>query len=289
MKIAIKFISNTLYISSSKGIFMQNNVGQTQINPQIQPNVQNQTVPISNIPPVVQNLNSPNQILPNPVQTSQTAVTGTPNNVQVPNYSGVNIQIFNPSVATPGSTPSYNVNAPYYGADYYSKNLAQQPVAQAPAQVPQTPIDKKKTEKKDIIALTDEYIKNLENYLNSKDKEIRLQGAKQVVDRLTEDRSRKDDPALNILIDKMLQDPSEEIKLLALSALDSRLATGDQYAVQILKNMQNSKSGYGQDALLASNILLKMSGKTVSKEFEVKDNKKTVPKKVEEEPEQKVK
>lgn len=32
---------------------------------------------------------------------------------------------------------------------------------------------------------------------------------------------------------------------------------------------------YGQDALQATNILLKMSGKKVEKEFEVKDTKKT--------------
>ena len=39
--------------------------------------------------------------------------------------------------------------------------------------------------------------------------------------------------------------------------------------------MQNSSSGYGQDAMQATNILLKMSGKKVEKEFEVKDTKKT--------------
>ena len=39
-----------------------------------------------------------------------------PQNVQVPaSTSGVNIQIFNPSVTPPGATPpTYNVNAPCY-------------------------------------------------------------------------------------------------------------------------------------------------------------------------------
>ena len=59
-----------------------------------------------------------------------------------------------------------------------------------------------------------------------------------------------------------------------MGALDSRIATGDDYTVNLLKNMQNSTSGYGQDALQASNILLKMSGQTVEKEFEVKDKPK---------------
>ena len=117
--------------------------------------------------------------------------------------------------------------------------------------------------------------------MNSQDKEVRLMGAKEVVARLMEDDSRKDDKALNALINKMLQDPSEQVKFLALSMLDSRNATGDMTTVQLLKAMQQSKSGYGQDALLASNILLKMAGKTVEKEFEVKDDKKSEQQKTE--------
>ena len=100
-------------------------------------------------------------------------------------------------------------------------------------------------------------------------------GAKEVVARLEEDHSRKDDKALNALVNKMLQDPSTAVKILALSVLDSRVATGDDYTVGLLKAMQNSKSGYGQDAMQATNILLKMSGQKVEKEFEVKDTKKS--------------
>ena len=69
----------------------------------------------------------------------------------------------------------------------------------------------------------------------------------------------------------MLQDPAQEIRILALGLLDSRAITGDDYTVGVLTKMQNSKEGYGQDALSATNILLKMAGKTVEKEFEVKD------------------
>ena len=132
--------------------------------------------------------------------------------------------------------------------------------------------EKKKTEKRKIVELTDEYIKNLENYLNSQDKEVRMMGAKEVVARLQEDDSRKDDPALTALINKMLQDPDQNIRVLALSMLDSRTCTGNDYTVNVLKKMQNSTAGYGQDAAQATNILLKMSGKVVEKEFEVPEN-----------------
>ena len=100
-------------------------------------------------------------------------------------------------------------------------------------------------------------------------------GAKEVFARLDEDHSRKDDKALNALINKMLQDPSTAVRVMALSALDSRIVTGDDFTVNILQQMQNSQSGYGQDAMQASNVLLKMSGQTVEKEFEVKNPPKT--------------
>lgn len=207
---------------------------------------------------------------------------GQPQTVQVPNYSGVNIQIFNPSVNAPGATPAaQNINAPTYSTNpaqayppnYYVQNLAQ------PAQAVQQPSkaaepEKKKTEKRDVVELTDDYIKNLENYLNSQDAKIRLMGAKEVLARLQEDDSRKDDVALNALVNKMLQDPSQQVKFISMAILDSRIATGNELTVKLLQNIQQQKTGYGEDALKASQILLKMAGNTVQKEFEVKESKK---------------
>lgn len=217
------------------------------------------------------------QIQPQPAQQPQSQ------NVQVPNYSGVNIQIFNPSVTPAGGTaPVYNVNSPNYTTNpangCYPPNYYTccQPNCCTNTNVPNT--TDKKTEKREIVQLTDDYIRNLENYLNSQDKEVRLMGAKEVVARLEEDHSRKDDKALNALINKMLQDPSTPIRVMALSALDSRVVSGDNFTVGLLQQMQNSQSGYGQDALQAANVLLKMSGQTVEKEFEVKNEKKPEPK-----------
>ena len=226
-------------------------------------------------------------------------------NMQIPaTASGVNIQIFNPSVAIPGAkAPTYNVNAPCYPSGYYTSSVGADGKLHpnngtnsgtigdnnnntyttntnttnnttTSANSIEKEDNKKKTEKRTIIQLTDEYIKNLESYLNSQDKGVRLNAAKEVYARLEEDDSRHDDKALTALVNKMLQDPSEEIRVIALSALDSKIVTGDDYTVNVLKNMQQNNNGYGQDAVDASNILLKMSGKQVEKEFEVKDTPK---------------
>ena len=270
---------------------MQNSVGQNQIQTQsinpkpVQGVVQNQAVQQTQTSPI--QAQTPMYYCPQPAMQSQQPA---------PNYAGVNIQIFNPSVATPGGTPVYNVNAPSYQAqpqatnpscypsNYYTQQFVnpngQNNIPAGTANTQNTNntntnnSQDKKTEKRQIVQLTDDYIKNLENYLNSQDKEVRMMGAKEVIARLQEDDSRKDDLALNALINKMLQDPYTPIKVLALGALDSRIVTGDDYTVGLLKNMQNSTSGYGQDALQAANILLKMSGQTAEKEFEVKDNSK---------------
>ena len=267
---------------------MQSSVGQQNIQQNVIPQTQYQTQPVQQ--PAIQPVQA--QPMPNIPQYQAQG-----QNVQVPNYSGVNIQIFNPTVTPPGATaPVYNVNAPNYGTNpvsgcypsgYYTNNWGNPNAANtnnnsssntSNTTTTETTKNEKKTEKREIVQLTDDYIRNLENYLNSQNKEIRLMGAKEVVARLEEDHSRKDDKALNALINKMLQDPYTPVKVLAMGALDSRIATGDNFTVALLTQMQNSKTGYGEDAMQASKILLKMSGQKVEKEFEVKDNKKSTQK-----------
>ena len=130
-----------------------------------------------------------------------------------------------------------------------------------PTQGPNSPAN---TKKKRIQCITDNYMKNLEAYLNSPSEEHRKFAAQEVLKRLDEDRTRYNDPALNALINKMLQDPAcHKVKATALTALDTQLAQGNDNTVAILQNMvQNDKSRNGADAATASSILLKMSSPT---------------------------
>ena len=235
-----------------------------------QGNIQQQPVQAQRYTPPVQQQYAQTPVMAMPQQYSQPLIAQpqvqtSPN----PSYAGVNIQIFNPSVGVPGATTNYNVNSPNYQGSglgqCYPSNYYTQPLAQGANNLTNNTTNNttnnktvnetenketnKKTEKRKVVQLTDDYIRNLENYLNSQDKEVRLMGAKEVVARLQEDDSRKDDKALTALINKMLQDPSQQIRIMALSMLESRTVTGDDYTVGVLKNMQNSKEGYGQDAL----------------------------------------
>lgn len=132
-----------------------------------------------------------------------------------------------------------------------------------------------KTEKKRVVLLNDNYIKNLENMLNSQDKSQRITAAKEVFERLDEDSTRKDDKALTALINKMLQDPVQEIRLIALSALEGRICNGDDFTVAVLQQMQTNPQGQGYDAADASRILLDMSAKRVDKDVPIDPDKRT--------------
>ena len=122
--------------------------------------------------------------------------------------------------------------------------------------------DKKNSTQKRVVALTDEYIKSLENYLNNPNDEIRLMASKEILTRLDEDKNRYDDAALNALLNKMLQDPSKLIRVAALSAFSSQLACGNDYTVQLLQNIQTNQNADKEDVLQAADILLKMSAGT---------------------------
>ena len=122
--------------------------------------------------------------------------------------------------------------------------------------------EKKNSKQKRVVALTDEYIKSLENYLNNPNDEIRLMASKEILTRLDEDKDRYNDAALNALLNKMLQDPSKLIRVAALSAFASQLASGHDYTVTLLHYIQQNPSADKEDVLQAADILLKMSAGT---------------------------
>ena len=119
--------------------------------------------------------------------------------------------------------------------------------------------EKKNTKETKIVALTDEYIKSLENYLNNPNDEIRIMASKEVLKRLDEDKDRYNDAALNALLNKMMQDPSKLVRLASLSAFSSQLASGNDYTVKLLRDIQSNPNADKEDVLQAADILLKMS------------------------------
>ncbi len=132
-------------------------------------------------------------------------------------------------------------------------------------------LDERRAEEKDlekngkktkIVSLTNEYIMSLENYLNNPNTDIRLMAAKDILTRLDEDRNRYDDAALNALLNKMLQDPNKLVRVAAMSAFASELASGNDYTVQLLNQIQQNPDADPEDVLEASQILLKRAATT---------------------------
>ena len=116
----------------------------------------------------------------------------------------------------------------------------------------------KKTKK--VVPLTDDYIKSIENYMNNDNPKVRLIGTKELLERFKEDENRKDNPSLMPLLNKALKDTSSAVRFLALTILQLGYAVGNDETVTILKDIQSKNTDkIGEDALLASEILLKMA------------------------------
>ena len=213
------------------------------------------------------------------VPTSQPAVANSAQGTNIAGgANGVTINIIGASV-NPNGANIYNaapttVGAmPAYDKDYYIKNMAQtSPVTQQ--QAPTVPIgatninanqqDNNKTvAKKDIVLLTDEYIKTLENYIRNDNPDIKLMGAKELMKRFREDESRKNDPALTSLLNLTLQSRYSTVKAVGLGIIKNGWAQGDQFTQQLLSQIQQSNTGYGLDALDAAEAALKSAGKTI--------------------------
>lgn len=149
--------------------------------------------------------------------------------------------------------------AGYMGPNYYNGNTH----TVEDKSIASTSIEDKKPKKtRRIVELTDDYIKSLENYLRNQNKDIRMQGMKELVKRFEEDKTRFDDPALTALLNIALQDKSSSVRSLALSLADSGIAKGNEKTLEILKNLTTTKSNYGIDAMNANSALLKMSAET---------------------------
>ena len=183
--------------------------------------------------------------------------------------SGVNIYIYNPSaLGGGGACPAPVVNAQPQGnmpaqtqaipaapinAD---SNNQSQPIANTPINDNKDKNDKKL---KPIVELTDDYIKKLESYLKSPEKDMRKAGIVELIKRFEEDQSRHDDPALTALLNIALMDPVPNNRQLAMSVISSGGASGDNNTAALLKNLTSSDKVYGQEAKMAGETMLNVN------------------------------
>ena len=237
------------------------------------------------------------------VPQQQTVAVSTPTQSQIYNYpqssiyttpnkqagSGVNIYIYNPS-AIGGPTSNSTANATYTmpdGTQSNTQNVATAPIPQQPIfndniknqyndtneqPLAKTSIKDEETKEakdnkpKNIVALTDDYIRTLESYLKSPDKTVRQGAIKELIKRFEEDDTRYEDPALTALLNVALLDSEPSNRLMAMSVISSGGAHGDETTVQLLQNAEKSDKLYGQEAVMANKALLKTAETRIQKE-----------------------
>lgn len=116
-----------------------------------------------------------------------------------------------------------------------------------------------KPKQREVVILTDNYIKNLENYLRNNSVELRKNAAKEILMRFKEDKSRVNNPSLTALLNIALQDPNTTVRSIAMSAVEAGYAKGNAQTEQILRGLQTQKANYSLDAIQATDGLLQMS------------------------------
>ena len=207
-------------------------------------NYNNQNTQLSDEGAGVSNTYQPNAGIPQPNKTAPEAENSIENAYSENNYNGTN------------AYQAYADSKQSIDNDLTKSQNIIGDIAQRQAEIQE---EKKNTKETKIVALTDEYIKSLENYLNNPNDEIRLMASKEILTRLDEDKDRYDDAALNALLNKMMQDPNKLVRIAALSAFGSQLASGNDYTVKLLQNIQSNPNSDKEDVLQAADILLKMS------------------------------
>lgn len=119
------------------------------------------------------------------------------------------------------------------------------------------------TVKKRVTVLTDNYIQQLDKYLDNDNTELREYAASEIVKRLDEDKTRYDDKALNALVNKMILDPYDsKVRGRGLYALELGLAKGDENTLPILQKLQNDPELLDRHRLLIEKVMLQMSADT---------------------------
>lgn len=153
------------------------------------------------------------------------------------------------------------VAQPSYPSNYYMNNLAQPQVI-----FPKEALDalnkiaeNTKKPEAEKVEITDEYMKTICDYLMSEKEEHQMLAAKTVIKRLEEDKSRKNNPQLTACINKMLQDGKPKVRVLSLAALNSGIVDGDETTKQILQNISQKNTNYGEDAISARSALLRLT------------------------------
>ena len=217
-----------------------------------------------------------------------------PQTTTIPNTGSgtINIHINNPSVGASSGMPQYSMPYPYpvyypyfsYPSNYYMGNMGgvnqNMTINGLGTQYPSLAanngsnnIDRKNIKEvnietknisnnpkqREIVILTDNYIKNLENYLRSNNSELRKDAIKEVLMRFKEDKSRMDNPSLTALLNIALQDPNGTVRSVAMTALEAGYAKGNSQTEQILRGLQTQKNNFASDAIQASDSLLQMS------------------------------
>lgn len=149
-----------------------------------------------------------------------------------------------------------------------------QPPAPQPEKAPEEkkPEEKKeepKTEPKKIGNIPESLIAAIDKGLSNPNTEVRIKAATKLLKTFEENPDSKDHPALLVLLNRTLKDPHQNVRLFGEIILKTGAADGDITTQNVLTDMTGSTKAFGQDALMANDILLDIAGRQPKKSLNV--------------------
>lgn len=188
-----------------------------------------------------------------------------PNGQNINNNYNPNINQYNTTNPAPQPVPQPQPQpqpAPQPPVQPQPQPQNQQPQNQQPQQPnEQQPKPPEKTEQKQIGNIPDSLIAAIDKGLSNPNTEVRIAAATKLLKTFEEHPESKDHPALTVLLNRVLKDPAQNVRLFGEITLKTGAANGDEETKNVLNGMTSSTKAYGQDAIMANNILFDMAGK----------------------------
>lgn len=130
-----------------------------------------------------------------------------------------------------------------------------------PEPKPEPPKQPEKPKPKDYGNIPDSLIAAIDKGLSNPNTEVRIAAATKLLKTFEEHPDAKDHPALTVLLNRVLKDPAQNVRLFGEITLKTGAANGNESTKNILNGMSMSNKAYGQDAIMANDILLDLAGK----------------------------
>lgn len=168
-------------------------------------------------------------------------------------------EIIEEPIKKPQKEEEYSSNLlEYFEPQKPIKELKQEPIKEF---IQEEKIEQKNeiNEPEENIKLENVYLKNLRERLLNTNEEVRITAIKEIMTKFKEEKALKKNKELISLLNMAIDDKSHIVRFYAIATVASGYTKGDNLTRKKLDFMQYQNTSYNEDAILASEALIKIA------------------------------